>query len=126
MISHIYADLNYITAASDEEQEEQEEDTPAQPARKTARQAALAGDAGPVEHVSLGTILITAPHTTGLPINIEEPPNPRKRKWTEEEIAMRREEAARKRKVKGAQRQEDEKVSFPNESLLFLLTTISK
>jgi hypothetical protein len=40
----------------------------------------------------------------------EEPPNPRKRKWTEEEIAMRREEAARKRKVKGAQRQEDEKV----------------
>lgn len=84
-------------AVSDEDQEEQEEDTPAQPTRKTARQAALAGDAGPVEHVSL-----------------EEPPNPRKRKWTEEEIAMRREEAARKRKVKGAQRQEDEKQMIIN------------
>jgi hypothetical protein len=40
----------------------------------------------------------------------EEPPNPRKRKWTEAELAQRREEAARKRKLKGAQKQEDEKV----------------
>ncbi|CAG7853360.1 SubName: Full=Uncharacterized protein {ECO:0000313/EMBL:CCA74803.1} [Serendipita indica DSM 11827] len=97
-----------VIAASDDEAEEQEEEEDAeadfvasvptaQPTRMTARQAALAGGGGPVEHVSL-----------------EEPPNPRKRKWTEEEIAMRREEAARKRKLKGAQRQEDEKQMIIN------------
>jgi hypothetical protein len=43
-----------MTAVSDEEREEHDEGTPTQPARMTARQAALAGDAGPVEHVSLG------------------------------------------------------------------------
>ena len=43
-------------------------------------------------------------------LSSEEPPNPRKRKWTEAELAQRREEAARKRKLKGAQKQEDEKV----------------
>ena len=46
--------LKGVTVASDEEREEQEEEVPTQPARMTARQAALAGDAGPVEHVSLG------------------------------------------------------------------------
>lgn len=100
--------------ASDEEREEQEEEVPTQPARMTARQAALAGDAGPVEHVSLGEVVNADSNGMGLIKKLtEEPPNPRKRKWTEEEIAMRREEAARKRKVKGAQRQEDEKVSIP-------------
>ncbi|PVG01948.1 hypothetical protein CPB86DRAFT_28437 [Serendipita vermifera] len=89
----------------DQEEEDEDEDsaavTPAaassQPARLTARQAAQAGVGGPIEHVSL-----------------EEPPNPRKRKWTEEELALRREEAARKRKLKGAQRQEDEKQMIIN------------
>lgn len=47
-------------------------------------------------------------------ISPEEPPNPRKRKWTEAELAQRREEAARKRKLKGAQKQEDEKVGLVN------------
>ncbi|KAG8831276.1 hypothetical protein FRB91_006624 [Serendipita sp. 411] len=88
----------------EEEEEEEEADSlatpiaaPSQPARMTARQAALAGGGERIEHVSL-----------------EEPPNPRKRKWTEEELALRREEAARKRKLKGAQRQEDEKQMIIN------------
>ena len=75
----------------------------------TARQAALAGGGGPVEHVSLGAWLEHRLNSLTYALS-EEPPNPRKRKWTEEELAMRREEAARKRKLKGAQRQEDEKV----------------
>ena len=59
------SEIRFLAASDDEAEEQEEEDdlegefpgsaaAAAQPARMTARQAAIAGGSGPVEHVSLG------------------------------------------------------------------------
>jgi len=72
--------------------------------------ACQAGSGRTVEHVALGNLALWFFWPQLIYFSPEEPPNPRKCKWTEVELAQRREEAARKRKLKGAQKQEDEKV----------------
>ena len=108
-----------VESEEEEEEEEEEDDDEdddsrsasaiGDPSRMTARQAVLEGVAG-ATHVALGTSTIPLPSWTSL-IRFPTGSTTRKKKeLNEAELALRREETARKRKHMTEKKLEDEKV----------------
>ncbi|KAL0565566.1 hypothetical protein V5O48_016456 [Marasmius crinis-equi] len=100
--------------SSDEDEDEEEVAAPTRSTRPmTTRQAVLANVVDP-SHVSLDTDLAVDPNTM---LTSDQKPNPRKKQLNETELALRREETARKRKNLSEKKLEDEKLETINRLL---------